>query len=167
MNKVRINNQIKAREVRVVDEKGENLGVLPLEKALAIAFEKNLDLIEVAPEVSPPVTRILSFDKYRYQQKKEERKKKRQQKSKEMKRVRITPRAAKNDLEIKAKRASGFLESGHRVEVNIFLRGREKANKDFAKKKLIEFLEMIEVPHETAAEPRYAGRGFVVQVAKK
>jgi len=153
--------------VRVVDEKGENLGVLPLEKALAIAFEKNLDLIEVAPEVSPPVTRILSFDKYRYQQKKEERKKKRQQKSKEMKRVRITPRAAKNDLEIKARRVSGFLEIGHRVEVNIFLRGREKANKDFAKKKLVEFLEMIEVPHETAAEPRYIGRGFVVQVAKK
>jgi len=84
--------------VRVVDEKGENLGVLLLEKALVIAMERGLDLIEVAPEAKPPVARILSFDKYRYQQEKEERKKRRQQKSKEMKRARITPRAAKKHI---------------------------------------------------------------------
>jgi translation initiation factor IF-3 len=163
----RINNQIIAKELRVIDEAGGNLGVMSREDALAIAQKKSLDLIEIAPLAKPPVARIMSFDKFRYYQGKEERKQKQAQKQKELKQVRITPRAAANDLQIRAKQADEFLKEGHKIEVGIFLRGREKANKEWALRKLEEFLNMISVPHEVTMTPRQGGRGFVTQVAKK
>ena len=166
ISEYKINEKIRAEEVRVIDESGRNIGVLPIDKALEYARERGLDLIEVASQANPPVARVMSFDKFRYKEEKEARKS-RQHKSKEMKRIRITPRAAKNDLEFKAKKARQFLESGHRLEVNIFLRGREKANKDFAKQKLQEFLEMLGTEYSVAMEPRYSGRGFATQIVKK
>lgn len=149
----------------MIDENDNNLGVMTTEKALGLAKEKGLDLIEIVPTARPPVARILSFDKFRYRQKKEERKK--QQKTKEMKGVRISPRAAKNDLEMKAKKAKEFLDQGHRVQVNLFLKGREKVNKEWGLQKLNDFLEMIDVPINVVMEPKYVGRGFVVQIVKK
>ncbi len=151
----------------MIDEQGESLGVLSKDDALARAKEKGLDLVEIAPQAKPPVARIISFDKFRYQQGKEAKKKKQQQKAKEMKHVRITPRAAKNDLEMKAQQARKFLEKGHRLEINLFMRGREKANKKFGLQKLHEFLEMLEAPHEITMEPRYSGRGYTAQIVKK
>ncbi len=163
----RINNDIKADEVRVIDENGENLGVKPLKEAVALAEERGFDLIEIAHEAKPPVAKIQNFDKFRYQKEKEERKRRQAQKNKEMKRVRITPRVAKNDLETKAKKVREFLEAGHRLEIGIFLRGREKANKDFAREKLNEFLEMIDVEFDVVQEIKYSGRGFSTQITKK
>lgn len=163
----RVNNQIKAPEVRVIDEHSENIGVLPIAKALGMAKEKGLDLIEIAATAKPPVVRIISYDKFRYQKDKEERKQRQAQKANEMKQVRITPRAAMNDLMVKAKRADKFLEEGHKVEVGIFLRGREKANKEWALGKLEEFLKLITVEHQRLVEPKKGGRGFIVQIAKK
>lgn len=84
-----------------------------------------------------------------------------------MKHIRITPRAAKNDLMTKAKKMSKFLEKGHRVEVNLFLKGREKANKDFGLQKLDEFLEMADFPVKKIVKPKYSRRGFTVQVTKQ
>ncbi len=164
-DKINTNEGIRAKEVRLIDEKGENLGVKSKEEALKLAKEKELDLIEIAPQASPPVAKIYSFDKFRYEKKKEEQKEKKKNKQKEMKRVQITPRSAKNDLEMKARRAEKFLKENHRVEVFIFLRGREKANKEFAKGKLEEFLKMIEVEHKQTMEPRYTGRGFITQIS--
>lgn len=108
----------------------------------------------------------MSFDKFRYYQGKEERKQKQAQKQKELKQVRISPRAALNDLQIRAKQADEFLKEGHKVEVGIFLRGREKGNKEWALQKMREFLTMISVPHEITMGPRQGGRGFVAQIAK-
>ena len=163
----RINNQIIAKELRVIDEAGENLGVMSKEDALALAQKKTLDLIEIAPMAKPPVARIMSFDKFRYYQGKEERKQKQAQKQKELKQVRISPRAALNDLQIRAKQADEFLKEGHKVEVGIFLRGREKGNKEWALQKMREFLTMISVPHEITMSPRQGGRGFVAQIARR
>ncbi len=162
-----INERIRATELRVVSEAGENLGVLPTSEALKLAKEQGLDLIEIAPHAAPPVARIMSFDKFRYSQEKEAKRKNREQKGRDMKQIRITPRAAKNDLETKAKRARAFLDDGHRVEVSIFLRGREKANMGFAKQKLQEFLTMLGAAYVTVAEPKNSGRGFTTQVVKK
>jgi len=163
----RINNQITARELRVIDAEGKNLGVLSFADALTKANEAGMDLIEIIATTTPPVARILSYDKFRYQKGKEEKKQRQSEKVMELKHVRITPRAAKNDLEVKAKKASGFLEEGHKIEVMIFMRGREKGKKDWSLEKLKSFLTMIPTPHTITMEPKFAGRGFVMQIEKK
>ncbi|MEK7512870.1 MAG: translation initiation factor IF-3 [Patescibacteria group bacterium] len=160
----RINNQITAPELRVLSDTGENLGVLSREEALKIAREKGLDLIEIAPTAKPPVARTMEYDKFRYQKEKEIKKQRLLQKTKELKHVRITPRAALNDLEVRVKKTEEFLSEGHKVEVGIFLRGREKGNKAWGLKKLDEFLKMIKLPYQKTMEPRWGGRGFLTQI---
>ncbi|MBI5401366.1 translation initiation factor IF-3, partial [Candidatus Wolfebacteria bacterium] len=139
----KINEQITALELRVVDENGENVGVLPLDAALKLAKEKGLDLIEIAPTVKPPVAKIMSFDKFRYQKEKELKKQKAAQKTGELKQVQITVKSAKNDLEVRIKKIDEFFKEGHKVEIVLKLFGREKANKDWARFKLEEFLKML------------------------
>ncbi|MEK7542741.1 MAG: translation initiation factor IF-3 [Patescibacteria group bacterium] len=164
----KINNQITAPELRVIDENGANLGVLKRDEALRLAKERGFDLVEIASTANPPVAKIISFDKFRYQKEKEEKKQyAAQNKVKELKQIRITPRAAKNDLEIKIRKIEEFLKEGHKVEIGIFLRGREKANRDWALKKINEFLQMIKTPHVVTLPPRPGGRGFISQVTKK
>lgn len=153
--------------MRVIDEAGANLGVLLLSKALELAKEKGLDLIEIAPTAKPPVAKIMSFDKYRYQEEKKLKKQRAQQKTQELKQVRISGRAASHDLEIKANKVNEFLKEGNVVEIHLMLRGREKAHKNWAKEKLMEFLKIIDPEHKIIMEPRYSGRGFNVQVVKK
>jgi translation initiation factor IF-3 len=136
-------------------------------QAFALTQEKGLDIIEIAPLANPPVARIMDYDKFRYQREKEEKEQRRAQKQKELKQVRITARAAQNDLQIRVKAAEKFLNDGHKVEINLALRGREKGKKDWALQKMQEFLSMITVPYVTTMAPRPGGRGFVAQIAKK
>ena len=153
--------------MRVVDETGKNLGVMPREAALKLAQERGLDLIEIAPAAQPPVAKIINFDKFRYQKEKEIKKQKLAQKISELKQVRISSRAAKNDLEIKAKKVIEFLNEGHKVEILLQLKGREKYNKDWARYKLEEFLKMISVEYKITMEPRFGGQGLVMQIIKR
>ncbi|OGY64137.1 MAG: translation initiation factor IF-3 [Candidatus Harrisonbacteria bacterium RIFCSPLOWO2_02_FULL_41_11] len=164
---IRINEKIIATELLVIDEAGEKVGVLPLAEALALAKEKGLDLIEVAPMANPPVAKIMNFDKYRYQEIKKQKKQRAQQKVQELKQVRISGRSAQHDLEVKAKRVDEFLNEGNLVEIQLTLKGREKAHKDWAKQKLLDFIKMINPEHKVILEPRYGGRGFSMQVIKK
>ncbi len=164
---IKTNEKITAPELRVIDETGNNLGVLPLAEALKMAKEKELDLIEISPNAKPPVAKIMSFDKYRYQEEKKFKKLKVQQKNQEMKQVQISVREAGHDLKMKADRVNEFMKEGHPVEVQLSLRGREKANRDFAKQKLIDFLKIINPEHKVIMDIRYGGRGFNVQVVKK
>lgn len=151
----------------MVDEQGENLGVMTRESALQKAKDAGLDLIEIAPQANPPVAKIIGFDKFRYQQEKEEKKKRQAQKTKELKQVRITPRAAQNDLQVKLRKIEEFLNEGHKVEISVFLRGREKGNKEWGLNKLNEFLKMITTPHQVTLPPKPGGRGFITQITKK
>lgn len=153
--------------MRVIDAEGKNLGILKREEALEMAKEKGLDLIEISPTAKPPVARIISYDKFRYQEEKKERKQRLTQKSKELKRVRITPRAAQNDLQIKAHLVEKFLNDGHKVEIDVFMRGREKSNKEWALQKLNDFLQMIKVPYQKTMEVKQGGRGYLTQIIKK
>ncbi len=153
--------------MRVVDETGANLGVMPLEAALKLAEEKDLDLIEIAPTAKPAVAKIISFDKFRYQKERELKKQKTSHKASELKQVRISVRAAKNDLTIKAEKINEFLDKGHKVEIILRLKGREKYNRDWARYKMEEFLKLITIEYKISLETRFVGQGLVMQIVKK
>lgn len=163
----RTNNQITAPEMVVVDESGKSLGTMKKEEALALAREKGLDLIEIAPNAKPPVVRLMSFDKFRYQQEKKEKKQRVLQKGGGMKQVQISIREAIHDLQMKAERVNQFMAEGNPVEILMTLRGREKANKDFAREKLANFMKIINPEHRVTMEPRVGGRGIAMQITKK
>jgi translation initiation factor IF-3 len=141
---------------------------MPLGQALALARpETKIDLIEIAPAAKPPVARLMSFDKYRYEREKAEKKERLAQKGTGLKQIQISARAAQNDLRVKLKKLEEFLGEGHMVEIQMRLRGREKGNKDWARLKLDEFLKMITVEFKIVSAPKFAGRGMIVQIAKK
>jgi translation initiation factor IF-3 len=154
--------------VRVIGEKGENLGILPLEKALSLARpEEGLDLIEIASSAKPPVCRLMSFDKYRYLEEKKEKKERAAQKSAELKQIQISARAAEHDLLIKIRQLEKFLEEGLQVEIKMRLRGREKFHKEWARQKLEEFLKMITIEYKLITPPKFSGLGIIAQLTKK
>ena len=164
IEKFKINNQITAKELRVINEQGENLGIMPREAALKLAQEKGQDLVEVAPAATPPVAKIISFDKFRYQKEKEAKKKEKASKMPELKQIQISLAAARNDLAIKARNIEKFLLKGHPVEILLKLKGREKFNKTFALQKLEEFLTFIAVDYRVIKEPTFSGQGFRMQL---
>lgn len=165
--KYKINNQIKAPELRVLDETGQNLGIMPLEAALKLAQEKGLDLIEIVPTAKPPVSKIISFDKFRYQKEKELKKQRAGQKTSELKQVQISARAGLHDLEIKAKKIDEFIGDGDKVEIMLVLKGREKYNRDWARHKLKEFLQIITIEYKITNEPKFGGKGLIMQITKR
>lgn len=163
----RINNQITAPELRVIDETGKNLGILTRDEALKIALEKNLDLIEISHTAKPPVAKIMSFDKFRYQKEKELKKQRASQKARVIKQIRISGRAALNDLKIKAAQVDKFLAENHPVEIQLVLKGREKANREWARVKLEEFLKLINPEHKILSQIKSSGQGLTATVVKK
>jgi len=135
--------------------------------ALALAKEKGMDLIEIAPNATPPVARIINFDKFRYQQKKKQKQQLAKQKGGEFKQIQISVGEASHDLERKSERVNEFMEEGNRVEILLVLRGRQKAHKQWAKQKLEEFMKTIKSEYKVTLEPKYIGRGFITQILKK
>ncbi|MBI2639876.1 MAG: translation initiation factor IF-3 [Candidatus Sungbacteria bacterium] len=125
-----------------MDEKGQ-IGVLPLEEALKLAHERKLDLVEIAPTAKPPVVKIIDFGKFKYEKERTEREHRGKQKETETKMLRIGYNTGKHDLERYAGKAKDFLEEKNKVRIDMVLRGREKAHRDFAKKRFEEFLALI------------------------
>jgi translation initiation factor IF-3 len=140
---------------------------MPLSEAIDKAKEQGLDLVEITQNAKPPIVKIIAFDKFRYQKDKESKKQKLSQKGGELKQVRISARSAKNDLEVQAKKVELFVSKGNKVEITLWLRGREKYNKDWAKEKMKEFVSMLSPDHKLSGEPQFKGRGLVIQVSKK
>ena len=120
-----INEQIRAKEVQVIDDSGEKRGVMSLNSALDLAFEKKLDLVLVAPNAQPPVCKIMNYGKYKFEQAKKEKEAKKKQKTFELKEIRITPNIEQHDFEFKAKNARKFIEDGNKVKITVRFRGRE------------------------------------------
>jgi translation initiation factor IF-3 len=167
--KPKINNEIIAEEVRVIGPNGENLGIMNLKEALKLIDpEKKLDLIEIAPQVHPPVVKLMNYDKWRYEQEKKEKKEAFLQKSKSssLKKIQISPRASQNDLLIKLKQLEGFLNENHIVEIQMRLKGREKMNKEWANLKLNNFLNMITLKYKVLSGPKTGGQGISIQIEK-
>lgn len=152
--------------MRLINEAGENLGVVPLGDALQKAYEKKLDLVEIAPTAQPPVARIIDFGKYLYQLEKEERKQKAKHKVGGMKAVKIGLSTSEHDAGIKIKQLQEFLDEGHKVKVEMFLRGRERANMGFAQERFKAFLIRIQTPHKMEQPVKKLPSGFVVMISK-
>ena len=127
---LRTNQMIRVREVRLVDEEGEQMGVVPTPDALRLAEEKGLDLVEVAPQARPPVCKILDYGKYKFELEKKNRESKKRQKLVKMKEIRMQPKIEEHDLAFKAKHIHEFLDEGNKVKVTVRFRGRELAHTD-------------------------------------
>ena len=163
------NTQIRAKEVRVVDETGKQLGVLPLEEALRTAYERNLDLIQVTDKVDPPVCKIVDYGKYVYHERKKEKSATKKQKISELKGIRLGFNISQHDMEIRARQAEKFLKGGDKVRINIVLRGREKALGNFAKEKINKFLEILQgfTQYKIEREVKREPRGFSTIISKQ
>lgn len=164
--KPRINNQIKAPKVRLIDDKGENVGIVDLTTALQMAYDKDLDLVEIAPTAVPPVVRIIDVGKLLYQQEKQLKKQKAKQKSSELKVVKIGLSISDHDADIKIKQLGEFLAEGNKVKVDMFLRGRERANKAFARQKFDAFLQKITFDHTIEQPTKALPTGFYIIIGK-
>ncbi len=162
----RVNEQIKAPRVQVIGPDGKNLGVMPTVKALELADEYGLDLVEVAPNASPPVVRIMDYGKFLYQQKK---KSKQKNKTSELKEIEMTPNIGEHDLNVKLRKMREFLEEGHKVKVDIRMRGRQVLYTELAEnlaKRIISLLEDIStIEREPFVENRHVF--FILRPRKK
>lgn len=125
-----MNHQIRAQQLRVIDEDGQQLGVLSKREALELASQRELDLVEISPNADPPVAKIVDWGKYNYQRTKQLQKQKRSSKASELKQMRFGLKIGDHDLDVKLKKVTAFLEDGHKVKITLFYRGREMAHKD-------------------------------------
>ena len=141
---LRINEQIRVREVRLIDDEGEQKGVVSTADALAMAKEKSLDLVEVAPTSNPPVCKILDYGKYRFEMEKKLRDSKKKQNLVKLKEIRMQPKIGSGDLDFKSKHVQEFLNDGNKVKVTIRFRGRELAHTELGKDVLMEALKRLD-----------------------
>ncbi|MDD5738531.1 MAG: translation initiation factor IF-3 [Candidatus Pacebacteria bacterium] len=166
--RILINNQIKAPEVRLINEKGEMLGIVTLQQALVKAHEARLDLIEISEKTVPPICKIADYGKFSYQQGKKEKKMGKSQKAGEIKGIRLSFAISPHDMETRAQAVEKFLKSGYKVRIEMVLRGREKGLGEFAKQKLLKFLEVLKTttPIKIERELKMESRGLTMIIAK-
>jgi translation initiation factor IF-3 len=163
--KVRLNHQIKAPTLRVINEEGDQVGVMPTSEALALAQENGLDLVEVSPVANPPVAKLIDFAKYKYQQKKMEQIQKKKAKKTEVKTIWLSVRISEHDMEIKAKKVMEFLGDGDLVRVELRMRGREQAYGEIGRQQLQTFLKIITVPNRIEVPVKRMGGTWSVTIA--
>lgn len=165
--KERINSQIRATELRVLDANGENLGIFPLTEALEMAKERGVDLIEINALSKPVIAKIMDFGKYQYEQKKKAQKAKIGAKTTETKSLQIKIGTGDHDLELKAKTASKWLKEGHRIKVELFLRGRTKSmDQAFLKERLDRVLHFITEHYKIAEPHKQSPKGLAVVIER-
>ncbi len=160
-DRLRLNNEIRAQELRVISADGSNLGVLSLADALAAAKAAGLDLIEISPSAVPPIAKIMDYGKFEYERSKKEKVAKAKVKVSETKEVQIKVGTGDHDMELKAKKAAEWLAEGHRVRAELFLKGRYKSMEEkFLKERLERFLKLIPYAYKVAEPVTRSPKGF-------
>jgi len=165
--KVRVNQKIRARELRVIAPDGEQLGLLDLSTALQKAEEYGLDLVEVAPNANPPVCRIMDYGKFRYEESKKEHERKKKQATVVVKEVKLRPKTEVHDLEHKVKQLRGFLEEKCKVKVTIMFRGREITHPEQARLLIDRLLELLGEGAQVEQPAKFEGRNMTMLLAPK
>ncbi|MDX1565407.1 MAG: translation initiation factor IF-3, partial [Phycisphaeraceae bacterium] len=156
--RLRINERIRVSPVRLIGDDNEQIGVIETEKAIQMAKDKELDLVEVSPNSDPPVCRIMDYGKWKYQQSKKEHQAKTKSKQTETKEVRLRPSTEENDLRIKLERAKEFFDEGHKVQFTILFRGRQNAHKEIGFRIFSEIADHFEQTSHVEMLPRIQGR---------
>ncbi len=162
-----INGQIRAKEVQLIGDQGEKVGVIPLREALEKAEEKNLDLVLVAPNANPPVCKMMNYGKYKFEQAKKEKEAKKKQKVLEIKELRVTPNIEEHDFGFKSKNARKFLEDGNKVKITVRFRGREVNNSKAGEIVLEKFIDVLSDISVVEKKTKLEGRNMFTILAKK
>jgi translation initiation factor IF-3 len=164
---IRINERISSPQVRVIGHDGGQLGVMSAQRALEIANQHELDLVEVAPAATPPVCRIIEFSKFKYDIEKKEREAKKHQKQGRLKEIRLKPNIDAHDFETKVKQVTGFLKKKDKVRVNLFFRGRQMEHLDLGRKVLDKFIIDTQSEGQVEKAPSLQGRIMSFVIAPK
>ena len=162
-----INEEIRDKEVRVIDTDGTMLGVMPTEKALELATEKKLDLVNISPNAKPPVCKILDYGKYRYELQKKEKEARKKQKTTQVKEIRLSTFIEEHDVQVKANTASKFLKDGDKVKVSLRFRGRERDYKDKGMAVMQSFAEIVSEVGIVEKKPVFEGRSLTMVLGPK
>jgi translation initiation factor IF-3 len=165
--RINVNRRIRAREVRLIDPDGKQLGVIPLMEALEIAASHGLDLVEVAPNVTPPVCRIMDYGRYKYQQSKKLQEAKKRQSTFQVKEIKLRPRTGEHDFQVKMRHAKRFLDNRDKVKVTVIFRGREMAHTEAGVALLQRVIEETSEFAVVEQEARKEGRIMVMVLAPK
>ncbi|HEX3036097.1 MAG TPA: translation initiation factor IF-3 [Thermodesulfobacteriota bacterium] len=162
----RVNERIRAREVRLIAADGQQLGVLPVREALRMAEEQGYDLVEVAPNASPPVCRMMDYGKYKYELKKQAMAGKKQ-KVQALKEVKLRPNIAEHDFAVKVNRVKGFLEKGHKAKIVVFFRGREIIHPEIGHELATKVVESVSDVGSIDSPPKLLGKNLIMILAPK
>lgn len=162
-----INEEIRAKEVRLLDVDGTQVGIVPIKEALEKAAEANLDLVNISPNAAPPVCRIMDYGKFRYEQQKKEKEARKKQKTMEVKEMRLGIFTEEHDLETKAKLVSKFLEGGDKVKISMRFRGREMGYVEKGKTTMLEFGKLFTEVGNIEKEPKLEGRNMSMIIGPK
>ncbi|ADL08159.1 bacterial translation initiation factor 3 (bIF-3) [Thermosediminibacter oceani DSM 16646] len=162
-----VNYEIKAREVRVIDVDGKQLGIMPLKEALKIAQERQLDLVKVAPQAKPPVCKIMDYGKYKYEQSKREKEARKNQKVISIKEIRMSPNIEEHDFQVRVKNALRFLDDGNKVKVTIRFRGREITHTQLGEEVLKRLADSVKEKGIVEKPPVIEGRNMVMILSPK
>ena len=162
-----VNEQIRAKEVRLIDADGNQVGIVSIKEAMQAAADAGLDLINISPNAAPPVCRIMDYGKYRYDQQKKEKDAKKKQKTMEVKEMRLGIFTEAHDLETKATLVSKFLAGGDKVKISMRFRGREMGYVEKGKETMIKFCQMVSADGNMEREPKLEGRNMSVTIAPK
>jgi translation initiation factor IF-3 len=165
--RARVNEKIKVPQIRLIDEKGEQVGVVTIEDGRARALAVSLDLVEVSPEAKPPVCRIMDYGKFLFEQQKKDRTQKTHSHRSESKEVRLRPGTGEGDLQIKAKHAREFLAEGYKVGLLLQFRGREMSHKELGIAMIQRFTKMLEDVAKMEQEPRMEGKRMNAMLAPR
>ncbi len=167
INDLMINEEIRDREVRVVDQNGEQLGVMSGRDALALAEERQLDLVKIAPQARPPVCKLMDYGKYRFEQSKKEREFRKNQKVITVKEVRLSATIEDHDIDVKFKNAVKFLKDGNKVKVTIRFRGRQITHSDIGRQVMNEFADRIKEYGTVDKAPQMEGRSMIMFISPR
>jgi len=163
----RINEEIRDKELRVIDENGQMLGIMSRDEALRLAEEKKLDLVNISPNANPPVCKILDYGKYRYELQKREKEAKKKQKTIQVKEIRLSTFIEDHDIQVKAKTACKFLQEGDKVKVSLRFRGRERDYTAKGRDVMNKFAECCSEVSTVDKKPTFEGRSLTMFLAPK
>ncbi|MBX3007969.1 MAG: translation initiation factor IF-3 [Melioribacteraceae bacterium] len=158
--KNRVNQEIKSPEVRLLGPEGEQIGIVSIKEALKKAEEANLDLVEIAPQATPPVCKIIDYGKFAYEQQKREKLQKKNQQVSVLKEIRLHPNTDTHDFDFKARHAANFIDEGDKVKVSVIFKGRELAYTQVGEALLVKFLEKLADVAKVEQEPKFEGRAI-------